>query len=194
MFPSAQGDFFECADDEGDKAFLHRFATAGAAIRYRAIRRREVEDIVALDVALRRNDPDWVDSLPDDVAKPIMHKLYYGHFFCHVFVMCFIRTTLSAKATTRSNSSTECGHCWMRAALNTQPNTMLAICTRQSRRSSTTTRALIPATVSILASVEPPNICIGSKVIRTLHHYRRSDACASGFLSLAVSMLSFRRS
>jgi hypothetical protein len=35
IFPSAQGDFFECTDDEGEKAFLHRlpppapqFATA----------------------------------------------------------------------------------------------------------------------------------------------------------------------
>ena len=76
--------------DEGDKAFLHRFAAAGAAIRYRAIHRCEVEDIVALDVALRRNDQDWVESLPDDLAKPIIHKLYYGHFFCHVFHQDYI--------------------------------------------------------------------------------------------------------
>jgi D-lactate dehydrogenase len=54
IFPSAQGDFFECTKDEGTKAFLHRFAAAGAAIRYRAVHHREVEDIVALDVALRR--------------------------------------------------------------------------------------------------------------------------------------------
>jgi D-lactate dehydrogenase (quinone) len=90
IFPSAHGDFFECTDDEGEKAFLHRFAAAGAAIRYRAIHRREVEDIVALDVALRRNDPDWFETLPDDVAKPITHKLYYGHFFCHVFHQDYI--------------------------------------------------------------------------------------------------------
>lgn len=90
IFPSAQGDFFECTDDEGKKAFLHRFAAAGAAIRYRAIHRREVEDIVALDVALRRNDRNWVETLPDEVAKPILHKLYYGHFFCHVFHQDYI--------------------------------------------------------------------------------------------------------
>lgn len=90
VFPSTQGAFFECTDDEGDKAFLHRFAAAGAAIRYRAIHRRDVEDIVAVDVALRRNDPDWVETLPDDVAKPIIHKLYYGHFFCHVFHQDYI--------------------------------------------------------------------------------------------------------
>ena len=90
IFPSAQGDFFECSDDEGEKAFLHRFTVAGAAIRYRAIHRREVEDIVALDVALPRNDPDWFETLPEEVSKPIIHKLYYGHFFCHVFHQDYI--------------------------------------------------------------------------------------------------------
>jgi D-lactate dehydrogenase (quinone) len=90
IFPSAQGDFFECASREGEKAFLHRFVAAGAAIRYRAIHRREVEDIVALDVALRRNDRAWVEHLPHDVAEPIIHKLYYGHFFCHVFHQDYI--------------------------------------------------------------------------------------------------------
>jgi D-lactate dehydrogenase len=90
IFPSAQGDFFECTDSEGAKAFLHRFAAAGAAVRYRAIHRREVEDIVPLDVALRRNDPNWVETLPDEVARPITHKLYYGHFFCHVFHQDYI--------------------------------------------------------------------------------------------------------
>jgi D-lactate dehydrogenase (quinone) len=90
IFPSADGDFFECTPEEGDKAFLHRFAAAGAAIRYRAIHHRVVEDIVALDVALRRNDRNWVEKLPDDVEKPIIHKLYYGHFFCHVFHQDYI--------------------------------------------------------------------------------------------------------
>jgi D-lactate dehydrogenase len=90
IFPSQPGDFFECTKAEGDAAFLHRFAAAGAAIRYRTIHRREVEDIVALDVSLRRNDRDWVENLPDDVTKPIIHKLYYGHFFCHVFHQDYI--------------------------------------------------------------------------------------------------------
>jgi D-lactate dehydrogenase (quinone) len=90
IFPSVPGAFFECTDAEGEKAFLHRFAAAGAAVRYRAIHRREVEDIVALDVALRRNDPNWFETLPEDLARPITHKLYYGHFFCHVFHQDYI--------------------------------------------------------------------------------------------------------
>ena len=84
------GDYFECDEDEGRRAFLHRFAVAGAAIRYREVHRREVEDIVALDIALRRNDRDWVETLPAELEKDIVHKLYYGHFFCHVFHQDYI--------------------------------------------------------------------------------------------------------
>ncbi len=85
MFPSAGGDMFECTADEGRDAFLHRFAVAGAAGRYRAVHPRTVEDIVALDVALRRNDRDWLEQLPPELDTQIEAKLYYGHFFCHVF-------------------------------------------------------------------------------------------------------------
>jgi D-lactate dehydrogenase len=85
VFPSATGDFFECEPLEGEAAFIHRFVVAGAAVRYRAIHAAEVEDIIALDVALRRNERDWLEVLPDEIAAPILHRLYYGHFFCHVF-------------------------------------------------------------------------------------------------------------
>ncbi|XNN30249.1 hypothetical protein ACLK2F_12000 [Escherichia coli] len=52
-FNQAEGDFFVCTPEEGSKAFLHRFAAAGAAIRYQAVHSDEVEDILALDIALR---------------------------------------------------------------------------------------------------------------------------------------------
>lgn len=87
---STSGAWFEADAEEGRKAFLHRFAIAGAAIRYREVHRRDVEDIVALDVALRRNDRDWVEQLPADVEADVVHKLYYGHFFCHVFHQDYI--------------------------------------------------------------------------------------------------------
>jgi len=87
---STTGAFFECDAEEGRKAFLHRFAIAGAAIRYREAHRRDVEDIVALDVALRRNDREWVEQLPADMEADVIHKLYYGHFFCHVFHQDYI--------------------------------------------------------------------------------------------------------
>ncbi|MDR3095545.1 MAG: D-lactate dehydrogenase, partial [Paraburkholderia sp.] len=89
-FAQASGDFFECTADEGAKAFLHRFAAAGAAVRYRAVHGGEVEDIVALDIALRRNDREWFEQLPEAVERPIAIKLYYGHFLCHVFHQDYI--------------------------------------------------------------------------------------------------------
>ena len=84
-FPSAQGDWFECTPEEAAKAFLHRFAVAGAAVRYREVHRAEVEDILALDIALPRNQRDWFEQLPPEIASQILARLYYGHFFCHVF-------------------------------------------------------------------------------------------------------------
>ena len=84
------GDYFLCDADEGRKAFLHRFAVAGAAIRYRDTHLNEVEDIVALDIALRRNDREWVETLPKEMDDKIIHKLYYGHFLCHVFHQDYI--------------------------------------------------------------------------------------------------------
>jgi len=84
------GSYFECDEDEGRRAFLHRFAVAGAAIRYREVHRKDVEDIVALDIALRRNDREWVETLPPELEQDMVHKLYYGHFFCHVFHQDYI--------------------------------------------------------------------------------------------------------
>lgn len=85
IFPSAQGAFFECTPEEGERAFLLRFAAAGAANRYRAIHRRDVSDILALDIALPRNERNWVEHLPESMEAKLIHKLYYGHFFCQVF-------------------------------------------------------------------------------------------------------------
>lgn len=89
-FASAEGDFFACTPEEGSKAFLHRFAAAGAAIRYQAVHADEVEDILALDIALRRNDTEWFEHLPPEIDSQLVHKLYYGHFMCHVFHQDYI--------------------------------------------------------------------------------------------------------
>jgi D-lactate dehydrogenase, membrane binding len=40
----------------------------------------------------RRNDHNWFKKLPPDISAPITHKLYYGHFFCHVFHQDYIVT------------------------------------------------------------------------------------------------------
>jgi D-lactate dehydrogenase (quinone) len=76
--------FFDCTPREAKIAGLHRFAAAGAAVRYMALHASEVEEILSLDVALRRNDTDWFEVLPPEIDAQIVHKLYYGHFMCHV--------------------------------------------------------------------------------------------------------------
>ncbi|HCV96283.1 MAG TPA: D-lactate dehydrogenase [Stenotrophomonas sp.] len=90
FFAGREGDFFACTAEEGRKAFLHRFAVAGAAVRYREVHRDTVQDIVALDVALRRDDRQWVEQLPAAIDARLAGKLYYGHFFCHVFHQDYI--------------------------------------------------------------------------------------------------------
>ncbi len=78
------GDWFACTPREGKIAGLHRFAAAGAAVRYMAVNGSKVSDILALDIALRRNDAEWFEVLPDSIDAALESKLYYGHFFCHV--------------------------------------------------------------------------------------------------------------
>lgn len=84
-FPSERGDMFECSAQEASRALLLRFAVAGAAVRYRAVHGDRVGDIVALDVALPRNTSEWMERLPAEIERACIAKLYYGHFFCHVF-------------------------------------------------------------------------------------------------------------
>lgn len=86
----SKGGYFECNAEETQAAMLHRFAVASAAVRYRAIHENEVEDIVALDIALKRNESEWFEVLPQELDQQISHKLYYGHFMCHVFHQDYI--------------------------------------------------------------------------------------------------------
>jgi D-lactate dehydrogenase len=76
---------FICSAEEASAAMLHRFAVAGAAVRYRAVHADKVEDIVALDIALPRNTEAWFERLPASVTDRLVGRLYYGHFLCHVF-------------------------------------------------------------------------------------------------------------
>lgn len=83
-------EFHECSEREGKIASLHRFVAAGTPVRFEAVHPQKLSDIVALDIALRRNDQDWFEELPEEISKHILHKLYYGHFFCHVFHQDYI--------------------------------------------------------------------------------------------------------
>ncbi|HEN3639206.1 TPA: D-lactate dehydrogenase [Yersinia enterocolitica] len=90
FFATAEGNFITCTADEGKKAFLHRFAAAGAAVRYHAVHADKVEDILALDIALPRNEKQWFETLPPEIDQCLVAKLYYGHFLCHVFHQDYI--------------------------------------------------------------------------------------------------------
>ncbi|MCG8609645.1 MAG: D-lactate dehydrogenase [Pseudomonadales bacterium] len=78
-------DFFVCTEAETKRAYLLRFAAAGAALQYAAVHDDQVEGIVALDVALKRNELNWFETLPASLSNKLCLPLYYGHFFCHVF-------------------------------------------------------------------------------------------------------------
>ncbi|BFT31392.1 D-lactate dehydrogenase [Alteromonas sp. D210916BOD_24] len=84
FFQSHEGSYFECTEDEADKAILHRFVAGGAIGRYHVMHSKNVGAMMTIDVALRRNDPDWFEVLPKDIDDQIDTKLYYGHLFCHV--------------------------------------------------------------------------------------------------------------
>ncbi len=78
-------EYFECTDQEQEAALLHRFAAAGAAIRYQNLNQKSTEEVLALDIALLGNDPEWVESPPPEIAEHLDLGLFYGHFMCHVF-------------------------------------------------------------------------------------------------------------
>ena len=84
------GEFFAYDDEETKKAYLQRFVAAGAAIRYETVNSHKVGELLALDIAIRRNDENWIEELPESISSQIEHSLYYGHFFCHVFHQDYI--------------------------------------------------------------------------------------------------------
>ena len=83
-------DFFECTPEEQEAALLHRFAAAGAAIRYQTVHQKTTEEVLALDIALLGNDADWMESIPPEVEAQLDLSLDYGHFMCHVFQRDYI--------------------------------------------------------------------------------------------------------
>jgi len=82
--------WFPCTSEESEKAFLHRFAAAGAAICFAVLNGGGEENLVALDVALPRNASNWREVLPERLAAQSVAALYYGHFFCRVFYQDYV--------------------------------------------------------------------------------------------------------
>lgn len=82
--PEHEGAFFECDADEAQSATLIRFGVASAASRCFVMRRAEASEMVTFDVALRRDDEDWLERLPEEISDQLLESAYFGHFFCHV--------------------------------------------------------------------------------------------------------------
>jgi len=87
---SSTGSYFVCTPKESESAFLHRFAAAGAAIRYEVMHEEEVGEMLALDIAIPRNELNWLETLPESITQHLEKRLYYGHFFCYVFHQDYI--------------------------------------------------------------------------------------------------------
>jgi D-lactate dehydrogenase len=82
--PGRGGAFFICSADEAKSAMLQRFGAASAVTRYHDLHSKEVGDLISFDVALRRDDQDWLEVLPPEIADQLEVSAYYGHFFFHV--------------------------------------------------------------------------------------------------------------
>lgn len=84
FFEKNQGSYHVCSPKEGEAALLHRFAAAGAAKRYHVLKAKKFGEILALDIALKRNEREWFETLPPEIDEQLVEKLYCGHFFCNV--------------------------------------------------------------------------------------------------------------
>ena len=84
FFDQQAGAYFACTEKEGKQAILHRFVAGGAIGRYHIMHRKNLGDMMTMDIALRRNEKDWFEALPAELADKIANKFYYGHLFCHV--------------------------------------------------------------------------------------------------------------
>ena len=87
---NSDGGYIVCTKEEADKAVLHRFAAGGATGRYAVMNSDTIAGVLPLDIALRRNDIEWFETLPEEVAKNIEITLHYGHFMCNVFHQNYI--------------------------------------------------------------------------------------------------------
>ena len=85
FFKDKKGDFFICNSNEGKKAMLHRYVSASAIGRYQALNKKNIGEMMSLDIAFPRNEKNWLETLPEYINDKLELKFYYGHLFCHVF-------------------------------------------------------------------------------------------------------------
>ena len=74
-----------CNSREAKKIILNRFVFAGATARFATLDKKSNSEILALDVAHRRNQEDWDEILPKEIDNKISASFHVAHFFCNVF-------------------------------------------------------------------------------------------------------------
>lgn len=85
FFNQKTGQYFQCTPSEAKNAFLIRFAVGGCAAYYCDSKTINInERLVAFDVALRANDPQFSLELPEHLKEQVEIESCCGHFFCYV--------------------------------------------------------------------------------------------------------------
>lgn len=85
FFASRQGQFFECSSAEEKNVFLIRFGVGGSTVHYCQSKGLDINQrLVAFDVALRSNAPEWRLKLPPHLQQQVLLESCCGHFFCFV--------------------------------------------------------------------------------------------------------------
>ncbi|MGK9617188.1 D-lactate dehydrogenase, partial [Salmonella enterica subsp. enterica] len=70
---------------EEKNAFLIRFGVGGCTVYYCEGKGLDINQrLVAFDVALRSNDPEWRLKLPAHLQQQVLLESCCGHFFCFV--------------------------------------------------------------------------------------------------------------
>ncbi|RIY32800.1 D-lactate dehydrogenase [Psittacicella melopsittaci] len=84
------GSYFAATPKEAKKALLLRFSVGGSLARSMHVLKNETKGMIALDIALRRNDDQWAEPLPAEILEHLTHVNSCGHFLCHVFHLDYL--------------------------------------------------------------------------------------------------------
>lgn len=85
FFSERNGDWFHCSAEEQGDAFLVRFGVGACTVFYCDYHGISTDRrLIAFDVALRRNDPQWLIRLPPELQEQVLEASCCGHFFCLV--------------------------------------------------------------------------------------------------------------
>ena len=85
FFAERDGEWFHCNEEEQRDAFLVRFGVGACTVFYCDYHDiNKDQRLIAFDVALRRNDDQWMIRLPAKLQEQVLEGSCCGHFFCLV--------------------------------------------------------------------------------------------------------------